>query len=42
MAKAERQKEWAVRIACRLELWYVVMQDTRFNLRTQDTYRVTI
>ncbi|SHE84451.1 hypothetical protein SAMN02745133_01244 [Desulforamulus putei DSM 12395] len=33
------------RIACRLELdseWYVVMQDTLFNLRTQDTYRVTI
>lgn len=32
-------------IACRLELgndWYIIMQDARFNLRTQDTYRVKI
>ncbi|MCL4439689.1 MAG: DUF5348 domain-containing protein [Firmicutes bacterium] len=32
-------------IACRLELgnnWYIIMQGVRFNLRTQDTYRVKV
>lgn len=33
------------RIPCRLELdrdWFVIIQDVRMNLRTQDSYKVII